>query len=184
MIEHLSSFESAHVLRSLLKRHQNLVKEAEEIAADLVSEVAAEDGADEVYDAVTSIGLDDLNDRAGSHSWGYVEPSEAACELLEESVEDVMDRMKRALELGQLDAAINTCLGIVTGLYRAKGVKSDDVLGWDPDFSANHACYTVEVFMRSCPEQLRQKTRIRLGETLQEQCPQWTGILERAAVEK
>src|SRR2546430_8612475 len=37
----------------------------------------------------------DLNARAGSHEWGYVEPSEAAWEILEETVEPVLDDMKR-----------------------------------------------------------------------------------------
>src|SRR2546430_12263331 len=42
----------------------------------------------------------DLNARAGSHEWGYVEPSEAAWEILEETVEPVLDDMKRHIELG------------------------------------------------------------------------------------
>jgi hypothetical protein len=38
---------------------------------------------------------DGLNGRSGSHSWGYVEASEAAGELLEEAVEPFVNDMKR-----------------------------------------------------------------------------------------
>jgi hypothetical protein len=41
-----------------------------------------------------------LNGRAGSHSCGYVETSEAAGELLEEAVEPFVNDMKRYLEMG------------------------------------------------------------------------------------
>lgn len=43
---------------------------------------------------------DDLNARAGRHEWGYVEPTEAAWEILEETVEPFREDMKRHLDLG------------------------------------------------------------------------------------
>ena len=48
--------------------------------------------ADEVEDALLQFDYDDLNGRARSHSWGYVEPSEAAGELLEEALEPFRQR--------------------------------------------------------------------------------------------
>jgi hypothetical protein len=74
--------------------------------------------AEEVLDAVTSLDLDSLNDRAGSHSWGYVEPTEAAWELLEEAVEDIVADMKRSMDLGLETTAETICVGIVVGLHR------------------------------------------------------------------
>jgi len=38
-------------------------------------------------DEIRALDYEDLNARAGSHKWGYVEPSEAAWEILEETVE-------------------------------------------------------------------------------------------------
>jgi hypothetical protein len=45
---------------------------------------------------------DKTKDRAaaGSHEWGYVEPWEAAWEILKETAEPVLDDMKRHIELG------------------------------------------------------------------------------------
>jgi hypothetical protein len=58
---------------------------------------------------VTALDLDDLHARAGGHSWGYVEPSEAAWELLEEAIEDLTTDMRRRMEVG-LDGAAEAIL--------------------------------------------------------------------------
>ncbi len=56
---------------------------------------------------------DDLNARAGGHSWGYVEPTETAWELLEEAVEPVLSEMKRYLEIELEEQAREFCHGIL-----------------------------------------------------------------------
>ncbi len=77
-LESLSSEEAGTVLRQLLDKHSELRAEAEQIARVLVSSSSIEDIAEDVHDRITNIALDELNERAGSHSWGYVEPSEAS----------------------------------------------------------------------------------------------------------
>jgi hypothetical protein len=61
-----------------------------------------------------------LNVRAGSHSWGYVEASEAAGELLQEAGEPFVNDMKRYLEMGLENQAWQFCQGIFAGLYRVR----------------------------------------------------------------
>ena len=87
ILDKMSADDLAAVLRVLLTEHPDLQPRAESIAAEIVSSPSPEDIAEDVLDAVISLDLDSLNDRAGSHSWGYVEPSEAAWELLQEAVE-------------------------------------------------------------------------------------------------
>jgi len=76
--------ELAQVLHALLRKHpESETRGLEAIAVHLVVLLPrSEDTAEQVLDAVTALDLDSLNDRAGSHSWGYVEPTEAAWELL------------------------------------------------------------------------------------------------------
>ena len=78
VLDRLGSDELAAVLRTLLKSHPDLRTEAEKIAVDLVSSPSVEDIAGEILFNVTNLDMDDLNGRAGKHSWGYVEPTEAA----------------------------------------------------------------------------------------------------------
>jgi len=130
---------------------------------------------------VTSIGLDELNERAGAHSWGYVEPGEAAAELLEESLEDLIDDMKRRAELGLTVAAEAMCVGIVAGLYGARDTKSDGELGWSPDFPLEEAGHAVAELMHSCPPAEKEAARARLLGTVRSRAPAWVSTLKREA---
>ena len=112
VLEQLKAHESAVVLKILLERHQTLREEAEQIATELVSSPSVDEVAEDVLAAVTLIGIDSVNARAGRTSWGYVDPTEAAWELLEEALEDVISDMKRRMALGLGNAAEAMCRGI------------------------------------------------------------------------
>ncbi|MBI5526018.1 MAG: hypothetical protein HY897_06755 [Deltaproteobacteria bacterium] len=181
VLDKMSQGELAVVLRVLLKEHPDLKPKAEAIAVEMVSSPSVEDIAEEVYQAVTFLDLDSLNDRAGSHSWDYVEPTEAAWELLDEAVEDVVADMKRRMELELHSAAETICHGIVVGLNKAKGVKSDGLLGWAPDFPAEEACHVVAELIRTCPVEKCGAVRNRLVEVLGDLVPEWHERISRAA---
>ncbi|MGA2247451.1 MAG: hypothetical protein ABSH48_20875 [Verrucomicrobiota bacterium] len=183
LLQRLSPEEAAAVLRHLLAKHSELRSEAEQFATDYVSSGSIEEVAQEVYDRIIGIDMDALNGRTGKHSWGYVEPSEAAVELMGESLEDLVDDMKRKAELGLLPAAQVACAGIVQGLYQARDTKSDGALGWAPDFPAEHADYVVGDFLRACPVKDRKEARNNLTETLAMCAPEWAERLLRAANE-
>jgi hypothetical protein len=73
VLQRLVPAELAAVLKLLLGRHPNLREEAERIAVELLSSPSA----DEVYTALTSLGIEALNRRGGRQPRRYVEPSEA-----------------------------------------------------------------------------------------------------------
>jgi hypothetical protein len=50
-----------------------------------------------------------------AHAYGYVEPTEAAWELVEEAVMPFIEDIKRRVEAGQQEAALNTCVGVILG---------------------------------------------------------------------
>jgi hypothetical protein len=106
VLSRLTGQESSLVLHMLLKRHEPLREEAETLATEIVSTPSCEDIASAVVDAVTSLDIEDLGGRAGATRWGYTEPTEAAWQLLEESMEDCLADMKRRAELGLTDAAV------------------------------------------------------------------------------
>jgi len=180
-LEKLRPEEAATVLNQLLGKHPELKSEAKELAIQSISAASIEDVAEEVYLEITSVDLEALNGRAGSHSWGYVEPSEAATELLTEAIEDQMEEMKRSLELGLLATAEALCAGIVQGLYRARDTKSDGALGWAVDFPAEEAGFAVEEFFKGCRPALRKAARTNLMQILTERASGWAEALERVA---
>jgi hypothetical protein len=145
--------------------------------------VSIETVAAEVETAVDMLDLDDLNDRAGSHAQGYVEPTEAAWELVEDAVEPFLEDIRRRAETGEDAAALNTCAGVVLGLYRLRDKSGDEFLGWavdSPDEMAGEAISTLRKALRT-----KQAARggsqqaASLPAIIREVAPDWAEMLER-----
>lgn len=150
-IDQLSGEEAARVLHALLERRPDLRNEAQELAESLLADVSVEDVADEVEAAVDLLDLDDLHSRAGRTRDGYVEPSQAAWDLVEEMVMPFIHDIQRRAEGGQIEAALNTCVGVVLGLYRLRDRDNDEFLGWAvdaPDEMVGEAVVTLRKALR------------------------------------
>jgi|SRR5208283_192955 len=181
LLKRLSPEEAVAVLHQLLDKHPELRSEAEQFASKLVSSCSIEDIAQDVCDRITGIDLDALSGRAGAHSWGYVGPGQAAQDLLEESLEDLLEDMKRRAELGLVSAAAAVCAGMVQGLYQARDTKSDGALGWGPDFPGEEADYVVGEFLRARPPATRKAAQKSLMESVAKRAPNWAEDLKRTA---
>jgi len=181
LLDRLSSEEAVAVLQHLLDKHPELRSEGEQFATKLVSSSSIEDIARDVHCRITSIELDALNERAGAHSWGYVEPGQAAIDLLEEALDDLVEDMKRNAELGLASSAEAVCVGIVEGLYQARNTQSDGALGWASDFPGEEAAHVVAEFLRACRPAARMAVHKSLMETLAKRVPEWAEGLKRAA---
>jgi len=169
------------VLRSLLERRSELVSElvaeAEGIARAVVADVDAEAVAEDVEQAVLGLDLEDLSSRAGRHAWGYVEPTEAAWEILGEAVEPFFQEMRRHIELGMETAAAATCSGIVLGLYRCREPKDGDLLSWAQDFPMETAGHAGETLARA--SRAKQRRAWQLPAETVDQVPGWARLFGR-----
>ena len=67
--------------------------------------------------ALHALGLDDLDE--GLRAAGYIEPTQAAWNVIEKVVKPHFHDLERRLKLGHEDEAVEVCKGIVLGLYRA-----------------------------------------------------------------
>ncbi|MBI4471284.1 MAG: hypothetical protein HY646_01360 [Acidobacteria bacterium] len=179
VLDHLTGADAECLLRELLRRHPGLRQEVGTIARDLVADVSVEDVRAEVSESLRSVGLDELNDRAGSHSWGYVEPSEAAWELLEEAVEEFLEDMKRRKEAGLEVGAEKVCQGVILGLFDVRQSRNEGALGWAPDFPAESAGQALADFIAMFPRSEKARAGRRILTGLGEQAAEWTDMLER-----
>jgi len=150
LLDELQPAEAALVLRQLLAGHPKLLSEAEEISRSTLGEVSFESIASEVEDSIRQLNLDGLNGRAGRHSRGYIEPTEAAWELLEEAVEPFVEDRKRHLGLGLDEEAFEICKGIVLSLYQCRNASADEFLGWAPDFPNEATANALECWLSGC----------------------------------
>jgi hypothetical protein len=179
ILDKLDGAESASVLKALLERHPELRSEAEALGKENLVQVSQVDVANDVADAVLQFDYDDLNGRAGGHSWGYVEPGEAACELLEEAIEPFVSEMKRYLELGLEEQAQEVCQGILLGLYSARKDANNDVLDWAEDFLPEAAGDALDTWMSAAASAGAPR---RLSSAfVKKNLPDWDWILKLSA---
>jgi hypothetical protein len=186
-VERLKPEEATAVLRHLLEVHPELAGEAEEIARALLQRVEYEDVAAEIEDEIRALDYADLNARAGRHEWGYLEPTEAAWEILEEALEPFREDMKRHLELGLETEALEICKGLVLGCYRLSERAGGDVLGWAPDFPGEAAGHALEVWYTGSDDPKNRKGRKKLpplpADFLQ-LVPKWISLIEGVGKER
>ena len=143
--------ELAEVLDQILIRHPDLRDEANNIASNLLSEISVEAVSEEVTDLILGVGLEVLGNRAGKQPWGYVEPGEAAWEVLDETIEGRQNDMKRRMQVGLEHSAGLLCQGIIIGLYNAMAARCDGALAWAPDFTAEAATQSVSDLIELYP---------------------------------
>ena len=182
-LDHLGPTECAQVLRELLSRHGDLRGEANKIAESLIDDVSVEAVAEDIVFLAGSIGMEEIGSRAGKHSWGYVEPGEAAWELLEESIEGTRADMKRRVEAGMKPAAEKICQGIVIGLHEVDGTNSDGALGWAPDFPAESAAWSLSILLELYPQGQRRAAGKRIIRGVERKVDSWVEMLERVVDE-
>jgi hypothetical protein len=82
----LTPAESADLLHALLQRRPERRPEAEALAESMLSYADSEGVADDVEDAIRHLDVDELYTRAGGQPHGYVEPGEAAADMIEEAL--------------------------------------------------------------------------------------------------
>jgi len=174
ILTRLSDGEASKVLLALVQRHPELKSEARNLASAAVQAVDAGDVATKVRDVVLGA---DFDGRSGAHPWGYVEPTEAAWEILQEAIDPFFEEMKRQIELGFESAAVAVCQGIVAGLYQCRG--GSDLLECAEDFPEDAAGDAVATLARASAA--KHRYRWNLSREFVEQMEDWTKMLDRAS---
>lgn len=179
----LSGEEARLVLEHLLDAYPDLVAEANRFAKSVLSQISSACVADDVEAAIRSLDLEDLGGRAGRHEWGYVSPTEAASELLEEAVEPFIDDMKRHVELGLEEEGLEIAKGILVGLYRLREAKNGYVLEWAPDSASEHALHVICAWSEASGARPRGRDCVcsrLLEDFVDEALPDWTDMIDRS----
>ena len=106
--------------------------------------------AADVFGALQALDLDDLD--AGSRPGGYVEPSEAAWDVIEKVVTPCFHDLERRVKLRHEDEAVEVCQGIVLGLHRAehRGFELREYAEDSPSELAGRAVEIVHGRRRNC----------------------------------
>lgn len=144
-IDRLNDSERSAVLSILLSAHPELLVEADALAAESLVAVDPDVVAENVMSALRELDMEDLANRAGRHRGGYVEPNEAAWDLVEEAFEPFLLDLRRLAELSHVDAATAAARGLLDGLDRIGEPADGTVLAWAGPDTVDHLADAVRL---------------------------------------
>jgi hypothetical protein len=185
ILDTLNPEEAAIVLWQLLANHPEAEEEAAELALSMLQGASFDSVADDVDDAVRSLGTEELYAGAGEHVWGYVGPIEAAWQVLEEKIQPFLDEIRRHAALGLNDEALEFAKGVVLGLYRVD-VDGCEAVEHAPDFAAEYAGEAVDIWRKTrrsggkVGQGGRSTRRTFPRDFVREHCPEWESMIMRS----
>lgn len=125
------------ILRSLHERGGEVARLVEEALARFYGGDDPEIIADEVFDELCLLRGEDLWDRSGPrHDGAYVEPGEAAYEMVRETVAPYVARIEDHLEEDRTEAADGCVRGIGLGIHRFSREADGQFREWAVDAPA------------------------------------------------
>lgn len=116
-LESMTAADALAILKVLAERHENLSQEIDAVAKELLGHVEIDEVAANVQAELEFLHVEDVWDRSGSTSDGYVEPGEAAWEMFEETLKPFQDEVDKCKRLSMLKEAESICLGLLQGIY-------------------------------------------------------------------
>ena len=131
-IEALSREASIEILLELCK-DSALAERIVAMANTDLSDVDADEVADEVFRSLNSIQVEDLWDNSGKTHWGYQEPTEVAFGMLEDEVRNYIQEMEKYYSLGMKREEKEYCKGIISGLLQYGQDGHNEFRDWCPD---------------------------------------------------
>jgi hypothetical protein len=112
--DHLSPADVLTVL-TLVASDEQLARCIAKMSLARLSELAPEEVAAVLYDELDALEVEDVWDRAGQTRHGYVEPGEAADQVIEEVLEPFLEEMTKYQKPGVNTEANKMRIGVATG---------------------------------------------------------------------
>ncbi len=171
------------MLWHLLANHPEIEEEAAELALSLLQGTSFDAVADDVDEAVRSLGIEELYAGAGERAWGYFEPADAAWQVLEEKIQPFLEEIRRRAALGLNDEVLEFTKGVVLGFYRVDVEDRCEAVEHAPDFAAEYACKAVDLWRKTRPSggkvgQAGRTTRRTFPRDFVREClPEWESML-------
>jgi len=185
-LDELGRDELRKVLATLLRRYPELAAEAESLARSLLAGVDVQQVADEVFCDIRSLDVRSAWSQAGDDDGcGYRSAEDVAYEMLEDAVSPHLRDMQRQHRQGLVEAASETCLGVIAGLCRYEEDPEDhEFSDWVPDGPTNLAEEALGQWTHGARSRPRLSDRAELAATfpvarLDEVAPGWAGQLRR-----
>ena len=151
IIEQLSPADANAVLHALASSDETLAARIAEMAMARFNQVDVEEIAAALYDELDALAVEEVWDRSGRTRHGYVEPSEAADQMIEEALAPFLEDLARYQKLGLRAEANRMCEGLLLGFYRFQHESTSEFKNWAPDAPIIFAETVVDAWKAGSP---------------------------------
>ena len=141
----------------------------------VLTEISWRETAEEVFDVLDSIAVEDCWSRSGGSRDSYTSPDEAAVEIVEEELQPFFDQVGRYHELGMPEQEAVYCMGVIFGIYRYEREAKSEFREWCEDIPVECAGFLLEEW------RTRNREMASVGamdEFIDEHCPEWAKWLK------
>jgi hypothetical protein len=152
IIGQLSPADALAVLKILTRDDEQLAARVAEIATARLSAVDPGEVALELYEELEFLKVEEVWDRAGPSSrHGYVEPAQAAEQMIDEVIAPYLEELKKLQALGMNAQANGTCMGLLLGLYKFERESRSEFKDWASDAPGAFAWAVVDAWKAGSP---------------------------------
>jgi hypothetical protein len=132
-LEQLSPEEAKSILRILSAEDPNIANRIHKLAKKRLSKVDEKEVENEVYRKLLSLQVEDIVSRSGSKRFGYVEPVEAAYEVVEEALEPFANQLMKYRKLAMFPEMSKVGMGLAKGIIKFTKAGKTEFKEWAPD---------------------------------------------------
>lgn len=151
IISQLSPADAVAVLQALAASDEALAGRIAALALARIQPVDAEEVAAVLYDELEALEVEEVWERAGRKRQGYVEPSEAADQMIETALAPFLEDLARYQSLGLRAEANRMCEGLLLGFYRFQHESTSEFKNWAPDAPIIFAETVVDAWKSGSP---------------------------------
>jgi hypothetical protein len=144
-------------------------------AISLLSEFSLDGTADEVFDALDLMDIQDCWDQAGAPRDGYASPEEAVVDIIEEELQPFFDQVERYHELGMIEQEATYCMAVLLGIYRFESESEAEIKQLAEDHPAECAVGLLDEWRTRNPDKAGIAT---MEAFIHERCPKWAVWLD------
>jgi hypothetical protein len=144
-------------------------------AMNVLTEFSLDDVAEEVFDALDLIDVQDCFDLADSAREGDTSPREAALDIIEEELQPFFDQAECYHELGMGEQEATYCMAVILGVYRFEHESKSEFKKLAADIPAGCAGNLMEDWRGRNPAQGGIDAMCAF---IRERCPKWASWLK------
>jgi hypothetical protein len=170
VIGKLTSEQALEIVERLCRKGGDIRDAVVAEAMNLLTEFTLEETADEVFDTLDLIDVQDCFDQADSAHEGDLSPREAALDIIEEELQPFFEQAERYHELGMGEQEATYCMAVILGIYRFAHESKSEFNKFAADIPADSAGNLLEDWRTRNPA---QGSIDAMCAFIRERCPKW-----------